>query len=84
MIARLLAGAAGLLFAAPTAAEEPWTLHDALGAPDALRISGSARILWPPLARLAQRLGPRPCRVLDVATGGGDILRWLWRNAQAV
>ena len=50
MIARLLAGAAGLLFAAPTAAEEPWTLHDALGAPDALRISGSARIRYETLS----------------------------------
>lgn len=52
MIARLLlAGAAGLAFAAPAAAaDEPWTLHDALGAPDALRISGSFRARYEALA----------------------------------
>ncbi|HEX8639762.1 MAG TPA: alginate export family protein [Allosphingosinicella sp.] len=49
MIARLtlLAGAAGIALAAPGAAraedDEPWTLHEAIGAPDNLRISGSLR-----------------------------------------
>jgi 2-polyprenyl-3-methyl-5-hydroxy-6-metoxy-1,4-benzoquinol methylase len=46
------------------------------------RLSFSARIFWPPLERLARRLHPQPCRVLDVATGGGDVLRGLWRKAQ--
>src|SRR5260370_5692148 len=45
------------------------------------RWSGSARILWRPLVRLARQIAPRPCRVLDVATGGGDVLRGLWRRA---
>jgi hypothetical protein len=49
MIARLtlLAGAAGFALAAPArAADQPWTLHDAIGAPGNLRISGSARIRY--------------------------------------
>jgi 2-polyprenyl-3-methyl-5-hydroxy-6-metoxy-1,4-benzoquinol methylase len=43
--------------------------------------SGSARILWPPLAALARRLHPRRPRVLDLATGGGDVPIRLWRRA---
>ena len=34
--------------------------------------SGSAGILWRPLRDLARRLG-RPMRVLDAASGGGDV-----------
>ena len=41
--------------------------------------SGSAGILWRPLADLARRLG-RPIRVLDVASGGGDVPLRLWRR----
>jgi 2-polyprenyl-3-methyl-5-hydroxy-6-metoxy-1,4-benzoquinol methylase len=44
--------------------------------------SGSARILWPPLAALARRLAPRRPRVLDLATGGGDVPLRLWRRAR--
>jgi SAM-dependent methyltransferase len=43
--------------------------------------SGSARILWPPLAALARRLG-RPLHVLDLATGGGDVPLRLARRAR--
>ena len=43
--------------------------------------SGSAGILWPPLAELARRLG-RPIRVLDVGSGGGDVPLRLWRRAR--
>jgi SAM-dependent methyltransferase len=43
-------------------------------------ISGIARVLWPPLARLAREVAPRPLRVLDMATGGGDITLRLWRR----
>src|SRR5207237_7259825 len=43
--------------------------------------SGSAGILWPPLAELARRLG-RPIRVLDVATGAGDVPLRLWRRSR--
>jgi alginate export protein len=49
----LLAGAAGIALASPSAAhaaDEPWTLHDAMGAPDNLRISGSARIRYEALS----------------------------------
>jgi SAM-dependent methyltransferase len=46
------------------------------------RWSGSARILWPALARLAGETPGRPCRVLDVATGGGDVPRALGRRAR--
>jgi SAM-dependent methyltransferase len=44
--------------------------------------SGSARILWPPLAALAREQGGRPVRVLDVATGAGDVPLRLWRRAR--
>lgn len=45
------------------------------------RLSGSARILWPPLAALASKL-QRPLRVLDIATGGGDVLIALARKCR--
>ena len=38
------------------------------------RLSRSPSILWPPLRRLARELFPQPLRVLDVASGGGDVL----------
>ncbi len=44
-------------------------------------LSRSVGILWPCIFRLAGRLG-RPVRILDVATGGGDIPLELWRRAQ--
>jgi 2-polyprenyl-3-methyl-5-hydroxy-6-metoxy-1,4-benzoquinol methylase len=44
--------------------------------------SGSASILWRPLAALARRLG-RPIRVLDAASGGGDVPLRLWGRARA-
>jgi 2-polyprenyl-3-methyl-5-hydroxy-6-metoxy-1,4-benzoquinol methylase len=42
--------------------------------------SGSARLLWPPIAALAQTTS-RPLRVVDFATGGGDVPLRLWRRA---
>jgi SAM-dependent methyltransferase len=42
--------------------------------------SGSAGILWPPLAALA-RAASRPLRLLDLATGGGDVPIRLWHRA---
>src|SRR5437879_6346436 len=45
------------------------------------RWSGSARILWPPL-RAAARATGRPLRVLDVATGAGDLPVRLWQRAR--
>jgi 2-polyprenyl-3-methyl-5-hydroxy-6-metoxy-1,4-benzoquinol methylase len=45
-------------------------------------VSGSARILWPPLEKLARAAGPAGLRVLDVATGAGDVPLRLWRRAR--
>jgi SAM-dependent methyltransferase len=45
------------------------------------RFSNSAGVLWPALAKLARELG-RPVRVLDVATGSGDVPRALQTRAQ--
>jgi 2-polyprenyl-3-methyl-5-hydroxy-6-metoxy-1,4-benzoquinol methylase len=44
--------------------------------------SASDRILWRPIAALAGRTPGRPLRVLDVATGGGDVPIRLWRRAR--
>lgn len=46
------------------------------------RLSGSARLLWPFLAAQAARLD-RPIRVLDIATGSGDIPIALKKRALA-
>ena len=46
------------------------------------RVSLSAAILWPPLCRLARRHPGKTLRVLDVATGGGDVPVELWRRAE--
>jgi 2-polyprenyl-3-methyl-5-hydroxy-6-metoxy-1,4-benzoquinol methylase len=43
--------------------------------------SGSARILWSPLLALA-RQQTRPLKVLDLATGGGDLPIRLWHKAR--
>jgi 2-polyprenyl-3-methyl-5-hydroxy-6-metoxy-1,4-benzoquinol methylase len=45
-------------------------------------LSHSAGILWPELAALARSLAPRPLRILDVATGAGDVPVRLWRRAR--
>jgi SAM-dependent methyltransferase len=42
-------------------------------------LSGSARILWPALRDLARH---SPLRVLDVATGAGDVPLRLWKRAR--
>jgi 2-polyprenyl-3-methyl-5-hydroxy-6-metoxy-1,4-benzoquinol methylase len=47
-----------------------------------LNLFGSAGVLWPPLAKMAGRNPGRPLRVLDVATGGGDVPLGLWRRAR--
>ncbi len=45
-------------------------------------LSDSAGILWPEIAALARAIAPRPPRILDVATGGGDVPIRLWRRAR--
>jgi SAM-dependent methyltransferase len=44
-------------------------------------LSRSVAILWPRILKLATRLG-RPVRILDIATGGGDIPVKLWQRSQ--
>jgi SAM-dependent methyltransferase len=45
------------------------------------RWSGSVRILWPPIHLLMRELGGGPLRVLDLASGAGDVAIGLWRRA---
>lgn len=47
-------------------------------------LSGSASILWQPLLALARRQPGRPLRVLDLATGAGDVPLRLGRRARKV
>lgn len=48
------------------------------------RVSGSARLLWPPLRELLRRHGgSNPIRLLDVATGSGDVPIALWKMARS-
>lgn len=46
------------------------------------RFSGSAGVLWPAIRDLARTTPGRPLRLLDVATGAGDVPITLWRKAQ--
>jgi 2-polyprenyl-3-methyl-5-hydroxy-6-metoxy-1,4-benzoquinol methylase len=46
------------------------------------RWSGSARILGRPILAHARNHSEQPCRLLDVATGGGDIPIKLWHRAR--
>jgi len=45
------------------------------------RVSGSVGVVWPAVSALA-RQAKRPIRVLDLATGGGDLPMGLWRRAR--
>jgi 2-polyprenyl-3-methyl-5-hydroxy-6-metoxy-1,4-benzoquinol methylase len=45
--------------------------------------SHSARILWPPIRRLLRARGGKTLRVLDIASGAGDLPIGLWRKARA-
>jgi 2-polyprenyl-3-methyl-5-hydroxy-6-metoxy-1,4-benzoquinol methylase len=49
-------------------------------------VSASSLILWPPIRALCRRRlaagDSRPVRVLDVATGGGDVPIRMWRRAR--
>lgn len=44
--------------------------------------SGSAQHLWPAIEALACQRRERPLRVLDIATGSGDIPISLWKKAR--
>ncbi|MBW3596799.1 MAG: methyltransferase domain-containing protein [Planctomycetes bacterium] len=45
-------------------------------------LSGSDRLVWGPVARLAKSRNLRRLRVIDIATGGGDVPLALWRRGQ--
>lgn len=45
-------------------------------------VSASAGILWPTIAKLARASLPKPLRVLDIATGAGDVPIRLARRAR--
>lgn len=47
------------------------------------RVSGSSRLLWRPIRRLCQQTGQTSWRVLDIASGGGDVPIDLYRKAVA-
>jgi SAM-dependent methyltransferase len=44
--------------------------------------SGSVRILWPPILALFRQTSGRPLRLLDLASGAGDVPIGLWRRAR--
>jgi SAM-dependent methyltransferase len=44
--------------------------------------SGSAGILWAPIRGLARETGRKSLRVLDVASGAGDVAVALWRRGR--
>jgi 2-polyprenyl-3-methyl-5-hydroxy-6-metoxy-1,4-benzoquinol methylase len=46
------------------------------------RWSGSARLLWRPILLLARKSLVQPLRLLDVATGSGDVPIRIWHNAR--
>jgi SAM-dependent methyltransferase len=62
--------------------DESLHLHALRGLERINRWSGSARILWRPLRTLVQQSGPAPLRLLDVATGAGDVPLALWHKAR--
>ncbi len=46
------------------------------------RWSSSLRILWPPIRDLARECHPKSLRVLDIATGAGDLPIALWHRGR--
>ena len=46
------------------------------------RWSGSAGVLWPVVEEVSRRKGGNPIKVLDLATGAGDVPLALWRLAK--
>jgi len=58
-------------------------LHGALrGLTTINLLSASAGIVWTPIYRLARRLGKKRLRVLDIATGAGDVPMDLWQKGR--
>ncbi len=48
------------------------------------RWSGSARIVWPAICEVARSMPGKTCRVLDIATGAGDLPLALTERAASV
>lgn len=46
------------------------------------RVSNATRQLWKPIQRYSRRQGSRTLRILDVASGAGDIPLGLWKLAR--
>jgi 2-polyprenyl-3-methyl-5-hydroxy-6-metoxy-1,4-benzoquinol methylase len=46
-------------------------------------LSRSAQIVWPDVRQTASAIRGRPCRVLDIASGGGDVAMALAKRCQA-
>ena len=46
-------------------------------------LSRTAAIVWSAIRPLARSQADRPLRVLDVASGGGDVTLGVWRRARA-
>jgi 2-polyprenyl-3-methyl-5-hydroxy-6-metoxy-1,4-benzoquinol methylase len=46
------------------------------------RWSGSSRLLWQPILACTGKFATQPLRLLDVATGGGDVPIRLWHKAR--
>ena len=44
--------------------------------------SGGASAIWKPILSLARSAGRSPIKILDIATGGGDIPLELWTRAR--
>jgi 2-polyprenyl-3-methyl-5-hydroxy-6-metoxy-1,4-benzoquinol methylase len=57
-------------------------LHALKGLRRINRLSASDRLVWGPVAKLAKSLGVQNLRVIDVATGSGDVPLALWRRAR--
>jgi 2-polyprenyl-3-methyl-5-hydroxy-6-metoxy-1,4-benzoquinol methylase len=62
--------------------DEPRHIHALRGLARINSWSGSAGILWAPLRRLAQQIGVTSLRLLDIATGAGDVPVRLWHQAR--
>ena len=45
-------------------------------------LSGTCATVWKSVAALAGQLNGQPLRVLDIASGGGDVAIGLWQRAQ--
>jgi 2-polyprenyl-3-methyl-5-hydroxy-6-metoxy-1,4-benzoquinol methylase len=62
--------------------EEERHYHALRGLTRLNRVSAGAKHLWRPLSSLARQLGTKRLKLLDIATGGGDVPIALWQRAK--